>query len=149
VLEVAARRAVQAWMEAVDGSDSRLRALADPAATTELLSPGDPGGRRRLVVRGIELQKIEIVALDPAAQPTATMTVDVTLRGRRYIEDRDTTEVLAGDPARSRRFVQRWTLALSHDPQEPWRIIAASTPDAVAGTAQATVGSDAARAVGP
>ena len=52
VLEVAARRAVKAWAEAVDGGDASLRAIATPDAARELLHPGDPSGRTRLVVRG-------------------------------------------------------------------------------------------------
>ena len=52
VLEVAARRAVDAWAEAVDGDDARLRSIAHGQAVRELLHPGDPSGRTRLVVRG-------------------------------------------------------------------------------------------------
>ena len=42
VLEVAARRAVAAWAEAIDGADDALLALARPAAAREMLHPGDP-----------------------------------------------------------------------------------------------------------
>ncbi len=42
ILEVAARRAIQAWAEAVDGDDAKLNAIAHPAAAQELLHPGDP-----------------------------------------------------------------------------------------------------------
>ncbi len=52
------------------------------------------------------------------------MTIEVDLRGRRYIEDRDTTRVVAGSATRLTGFTERWTLALSDDPQEPWRIVA-------------------------
>ena len=41
VLEVAARRAVAAWAEAVDGSDAGLKAIAHPEAASQLLHPGD------------------------------------------------------------------------------------------------------------
>ena len=60
VLEVAARRAVTAWAEAVDGDDARLRAIATPQAARELLHPGDPSGRTRLVVRGPKVKQIRI-----------------------------------------------------------------------------------------
>ena len=131
VLEVAARRAVDAWAEAVDGSDAQLRTLATPGAASELLHPGDPSGSSRLVVRGPQVMRIRIVALAADADPP-TMTVDVDLRGRRYIEDRDTTKVLAGSAARPVGFTERWTLALSGDDAQPWRIVAVKTPTVAA-----------------
>ncbi len=127
VLEAAARRAVDAWAEAVDGSTEALRRLAEPAAIRDLLHPGDPSERTRVVVRGTELQRIEIVALEPTANPPA-MTIDVLIRGHRYIEDRDTTQVLAGDPARATTFTERWTLAVTGDAADPWRIVSVQTP---------------------
>ncbi len=130
VLEVAARRAVSAWTEAVDGSDDKLRAIADPAAIHELLHPGDPSEQTRLVVRGTSVRQIRIAHLDAAAEPP-TMTIDVDLRGRRYIEDRDTTRVLAGNPARETSFTESWTLALTTDAEEPWRIVSVGSPAAI------------------
>jgi predicted lipid-binding transport protein (Tim44 family) len=127
ILEVAARRAVNAWAQAVDGSADELRALASPEAVQELLHPGDPSGATRLVVRGPQVTRIRIVALDAAAEP-ASMTVDVDLRGRRYIEDRNTTRVLAGSATRPTGFTERWTFALTDDAAQPWRIVAVKTP---------------------
>lgn len=127
ILEVAARRAVAAWAEAVDGADDELRRVATPQAVQELLHPGDPSGRTRVVVRGPQVARIRVVALDAAAEP-ATMTIDVDLRGRRYIEDRDTTEVLAGSATRLVGFTERWKLAVTDDSNEPWQIVAVQTP---------------------
>lgn len=127
VLEVAARRAAKAWAQAVDGDDDALLALASPAAAHELLHPADPSGRTRLVVRGPQVKAIRVTGLDAAAQPP-TMTLEVDVEGRRYLEDRDTTDVLAGSRSRRVRFTERWTFALSDDPREPWRITTASTP---------------------
>ena len=127
VLEISARRAVAAWTEAVDGSDAKLRGIADAAAVNELLYPGDASGQTRLVVRGATVKQIQIVALDAAAEP-ATMTIDVELSGRRYIEDRDTTKVLAGSPTRVTQFTERWTLAVTADSSQPWRIVSVRTP---------------------
>jgi predicted lipid-binding transport protein (Tim44 family) len=127
ILEVAARRAVDAWTDAVDGSDAALRKLASREAVQDLLHPGDRSGQTRLVVRGTQVQRIRIVALDAAADP-ATMTVDVDLRGRRYIEDRDTTKVLAGSSTRLVGFTERWTFGVTDDPDQPWRIVAVQTP---------------------
>ena len=52
VLEAAARRAVAAWAEAVDGDDAALEAVASPEAVLELLYGGDESRKTRVVVRG-------------------------------------------------------------------------------------------------
>jgi predicted lipid-binding transport protein (Tim44 family) len=127
VLEVAARRAVAAWVDAVDGDDGPLLAVADATAARELLHPGDPTGRTRLVVRGLEVHRISIVSLDARSEP-ATMTIEVEIAGRRYQEDRDTAAVLAGSQTRETTFTERWTLALNGPAEQPWRIAAVDTP---------------------
>ena len=127
VLEVAARRAVAAWAEAVDGDDTKLHRLATRAASMELLHPGDPSGKTRLVVRGPKVQQIRIAALDAASEPP-TMTIDVDLSGRRYVEDRDTTAVLSGSQSRESTFTEHWTLALDGNGATPWRIAAVGSP---------------------
>jgi predicted lipid-binding transport protein (Tim44 family) len=124
VLESAARRGVAAWAEAVDGDDAALERAASPAAAQTLLYPR--GDRTRLVVRGPRLASLRITALDAHAQPPA-MTVEASLRGRRYLEDRDTAAVLDGSKDRETTFTERWTLALGDDPEVPWRIVA-TTP---------------------
>ena len=124
VLEVTARRAATAWAEAVDGDDARLRSIAHGQAVRDLLHPGDPSGRTRLVVRGPEVRRIRIINLDAGAQPP-TMTIEVELRGRRYIEDRDTTAILAGSQSRPTTFTERWTFALDGDSRQPWLLSSA------------------------
>ncbi len=121
VLEVAARRAVAAWAQAIDGDDAVLEAIADRPAVQDLLHPGDPSGNTRVVVRGPQVTRIRILGLDPAATPP-TMTIEVDVRGRRYLEARDTAVVLAGSRSRPTSFTERWTLGLTDDPREPWRI---------------------------
>ena len=121
VLEAAARRAVEAWAEAVDGADAALERAATPEAAHALLYPD--GTSTRLVVRGPRLQALRIAALDAHAQPP-TMAVEAELRGRRYLEDRDTAAVLEGSKDRETAFTERWTLALGADPATPWRIVA-------------------------
>ena len=122
VLEAAARRAVEAWAEAVDGADAALERAATPEAAHALLYPR--GTNTRLVVRGPRLQALRIAALDAQAQPP-TMVVEAELRGRRYLEDRDTAAVLEGSKERETAFTERWTLALAEDdPATPWRIVA-------------------------
>jgi predicted lipid-binding transport protein (Tim44 family) len=121
VLEAAARRAVEAWAEAVDGADAALERAATPEAAHALLYPR--GTETRLVVRGPRLQALRIAALDAQAQPP-TMAIEADLRGRRYLEDRDTAAVLDGSKDRETAFTERWTLALGADPETPWRIVA-------------------------
>ena len=127
VLEVAARRAVAAWAEAVDGSDAELKAIAHPEAASQLLHPGDSSGATRLVVRGPRVKQIRIVALDAGATPP-TMTIEVDVIGRRYIENRRTTEVLAGSQSRETSFTEHWMFALDGPAGQPWRIAAAGAP---------------------
>jgi predicted lipid-binding transport protein (Tim44 family) len=127
VLEIAARRAVAAWAEAVDGDDTALLAIAHPEAAQELLHPGDPSRSTRLVVRGPTLKRLRIVALDAAAEPP-TMTIEADVVGRRYVEDRDTTAVVSGSRSRTTSFTERWTLALDGEAAQPWRIVAVGAP---------------------
>jgi predicted lipid-binding transport protein (Tim44 family) len=126
VLEVAARRAVKAWARAVDGGEAKLDGIASPAAIQELLHPGDPTGRTRLVVRGPQVRQLRVVGLDPAAEPP-TMSVEVDVRGCRYLEDRDTAAVIAGSRTRTTTFTERWTFALDGEDAQPWRIAVAAS----------------------
>jgi predicted lipid-binding transport protein (Tim44 family) len=123
VLEIAARRAVNAWAEAIDGDDGPLLAVSHPDAAHELLHPGDPTERMRLVVRGLELRRMSIISVDASTEP-ATMTLELKLGGRRYLEDRDTAAVVAGSQSRTITFTERWTLALDGTDEQPWRIAA-------------------------
>jgi predicted lipid-binding transport protein (Tim44 family) len=127
VMEVAAGRAVAAWAEAVDGDQSALLALANREAARELLHPGDPSGRTRLVVRGPRVKQVRIAKLDASADPP-TMAIDVQIVGRRYTEDRDTAAVVAGSRSRQTTFTERWTLALADDNAQPWRIARVGSP---------------------
>ena len=122
VLEAAARRAVAAWAEAVDGADRDLLDVATPQAAAALLHPGDPSGKTRLVIRGPHVRRLRIVALDPASTPP-TMTVEVEVRGRRYVEDRDDASVLAGSKSSETTTVERWTMALSGPDERPWQVV--------------------------
>ena len=131
VLEAAARRAVAGWAEAVDGEDAGLAAVSTPQALEALLHPS--GDKTRLVVRGPQVRRLAIVALDAAAEP-ATMTVEVEVTGRRYVEDRDTTTVVSGSRDAETTFTERWKLALDGADDTPWRIVdAAAARSAAAG----------------
>jgi predicted lipid-binding transport protein (Tim44 family) len=122
VLEAAARRAVGAWAEAVDGDDAALERLASADAVAELLYGGDASRKTRLVVRGPRVKRIQIAAVHVEQVP-ATMTVDLELGGSRYVEDRDTASVLSGSKERATTFTERWRLALDGPEDAPWRIV--------------------------
>ena len=122
VLEAAARRAVVAWAEAVDGDDAGLERVASPDAVGRLLYGGDNTRETRLVVRSPRVKRIGIAAVHVDQVP-ATMTADVELGGRRYVEDRDTAAVMSGSKDSVATFTERWTLALDGPPDAPWRIV--------------------------
>jgi predicted lipid-binding transport protein (Tim44 family) len=126
VLEAAVRAAVSAWTEAVDGEDAPLLALASAEAAQRLLYVGN-GEKKRVVVRGPRVKALRILALDAAAEPP-TMTVELEVTGRRYVQDRDTAAVLSGDDTRDATFTERWLMSLSGDDKNPWRIVDATAP---------------------
>jgi predicted lipid-binding transport protein (Tim44 family) len=122
VLEAAARTAVGAWAEAVDGDDAALEHVASPEAVSELLYGGDASRGTRLVVRGPRVKRIQVAAVQVEQVP-ATMTVELELGGNRYVEDRDTTSVVSGSKDSATTFTERWTLALAGPDEAPWRIV--------------------------
>jgi hypothetical protein len=122
VIEVAVRRAVDAWAEAIDGEDDALLAISDPAVVNELLYDGDATGRTRVVVRGPRLLGLHVLGLDTRATPPR-VAVSADVEGARYVEDRDTTTVLKGDARRRQAFTLRLDLALGDDPENPWRLV--------------------------
>src|SRR5215213_5354855 len=116
------RGAAEAWSEAVDGDDATVERIASPEAVAGLLYGGDATRSTRLVVRGPLVKRIRIAAVQVDQVP-ATMTVDLELAGRRYVEDRDTAAVVTGSKDSAATFTQRWTLALDGPPDAPWRIV--------------------------
>ena len=122
VLDAAAHRAVAAWAEAIDGDRRPLAELVGGASTTRLLHP-DSDRRRRQVIRGPRLRQLRIVSLRPTDTLPATITVDATITARRYHEHRATGAVVAGRREHDTIFSVRFDLALSDDPNTPWRIV--------------------------
>lgn len=121
VIETEVRRAVQAWAEAVDGDDADLRRLARPDAVEALLFPGDPTHTNRLVVRGGHVADLRVTAVAGRATPP-TLSVSFRVHGPRYVENRDTTTIVAGSQSHPTTFTVVWTLALEGDDEHPWRI---------------------------
>jgi predicted lipid-binding transport protein (Tim44 family) len=122
VLEAAARRAVAAWAEAVDGDDVSLSLVASKEAIEELLYAGDTSKRTRLGVRGPVLKSLRIGAINAQSTPP-TMTVHAELTGRRYRENRDTTIVVDGSKDKETTFTESWTMALDGNDETPWRLV--------------------------
>lgn len=125
LIETSVRRAVAAWAEAVDGADTELEAVARPEAVRALL--GDAGGKTRVVVRGPKVDAVTITALDADAAPP-TLSVELKVRGRRYVEDRDTVALVSGSRDSETSFAEHWTLALDAQGEWPWRIAATGAP---------------------
>jgi predicted lipid-binding transport protein (Tim44 family) len=124
LLAAEVKRAVAAWAGAVDGNRAELAELSSPSALRELLHPGDPAEKTRLVVRGPQVRELRIVSLGADKSP-AEMTVELEVYGCRYIEDRATAAVLSGSQQTPSTFRERWRLALDGDDAHPWRIIGA------------------------
>lgn len=123
VLETSAKRAVAAWAEAVDGPDAALERVARPTAIAQLLYPtGDDAVRR--VVRGPHVNTMTLVKLDGSSQP-AQMVVELSLAGRRYLENRDTVAVVQGSRDSETTWTERWTFTLDGDDQAPWLVASA------------------------
>jgi predicted lipid-binding transport protein (Tim44 family) len=124
VLEVAARQAVDAWAEAIDGDDAALLQLATAQVAHALLYPyGEAQPAARVVVRGPQLQRLAIVALQTDADPPR-MQVEAQIAGVRYIEDRDTLALLSGSKDDEIVFAECWTFALHGPPGAPWQLVA-------------------------
>ncbi len=122
VLEVAARRALAGWAEAVDGADTALEAVATPEAIQALLY-ADDGAHHRIVVRGPRLESLKITALDGKAEPP-TMDVAAQVRGRRYVENRDTAALVSGSRDSETTFAVSLRMALD----QSWKVVAAGAP---------------------
>ena len=77
------RRAVDAWLGAVDGSDEELLEIADPPAVDVLLYGGDASRTSRIVVRGARVGAVAITRCDVHTRP-AELEVHVDVSGVRY-----------------------------------------------------------------
>lgn len=128
IIESTVRRGVAAWAEAVDGGDAAFSHLARPELLQDLLYP--PGGGRslRVVLRAPKVRDVTLLGLDSDATPP-TATVRIRIEGVRYLEDRNTLDVVGGDKDRAARFDGIWTLSLDGPDDAPWRISAVDEND--------------------
>lgn len=123
VLATAIGEVLDAWGQAIDGPDEPLAARTTPEALSALLYP-TASRRDRLVIRGEAVRSTTIVEVAPGPPPQVRVQVDVS--GVQYVEDRDTTEVLAGSKRKPTTTRQLWTLRLSDDPRRPWIVVDAA-----------------------
>jgi len=123
VLTTAVGEVLDAWVAAIDGPDEPLASRTTPPALRALLYP-TASRSDRLVIRGAEVRASTIVEVTPGPPPEVRLELEVV--GVQYIEDRDTTEVMAGSKRRRTTTRQLWTLRLSDDPQRPWLVADAS-----------------------
>jgi hypothetical protein len=120
VLATAVGEVVEAWMQAIDGPDEPLAARTTPQALQALLYPSS-SQHDRLVIRGADVRETTIVAVTGGSTPQVEL--ELAVAGVQYIEDRDTTEVLAGSKRRQTTTRQHWTVRLGDDPRYPWAVV--------------------------
>ena len=121
VIEVAVRRTISAWAEAVDGDDdcaARHRPADDRGGAPASQRPEDPAR---------DPWPEDATATVSKLGPTEPIrvAVDARVRGVRYIEDRDTVAVVSGDKDREVAFTERFILQLDDDAARPWTLVAA------------------------
>jgi hypothetical protein len=115
------RTIVRAWATAthVSGGDRRaLQACANENALAQLCHP-TPNGIRR--VAELQVGKIEIRSVSANDDPPV-ITVEVHLRGLRWLDSRFGGMPLSGNDAGRRRFTEHWTLRLDASTTCPWRL---------------------------
>ncbi len=124
LIEASVRRAVDAWARAVDGDDDALAACARPEAVAELLHPGDPSRRTRLVVRGPRIEQVRIAGARRGGRPAGHR--GGAARSRAAATSRTATPPRSSPGSREAEqgFTERWTLALDGTGTWPWRIAA-------------------------
>lgn len=114
---------VEAWEEAVAGSQTPLEALASAEAITALLRPS-PGSR--LIVRDAVLKSWHPTRLE-LSQPPPTITVRLEVEAVRYAVSDDGLHH-AGNETDPRPMTLTWLLELTESTKAPWRLVASTNP---------------------
>jgi hypothetical protein len=116
---------LEAWEDAVTGSEEPFERMASIDARQALLRPG-PG--RRLIVRDAVLKSWEATRLHLAQHPPA---IEVTLDDEAVrCVVRDDGIAVAGNQTGPRRMALMWILELTDSAQAPWRLATANSPAA-------------------
>ena len=65
------------------------------------------------------MKQLRILSVDVEHEP-ATMTIEVEVGGRRYVEDRDTAAVVGGSKELPVTFTETWVFSLSGAESNGW-----------------------------
>jgi hypothetical protein len=136
ILEAAVRAAIADWLTAAEEGSA--------AAPAELLRPGGPGARTRLVLRSPRIDSIGLMGLRAAPGPAVARLL-VLVRGGRCIQDCDTGAPVSGDLDVMTWFHQFWDLVRDGPPDRPWRLAPRAGPHGREPESSFTVGQETAR----
>lgn len=109
-----ARLAVEAWAAAVTGDDAALTVISQAASANELMYPIGQAWR---LAPGPKVTKIEIVALEAAAEPPR-LRLSFRFTGRRQRADRGQADGPDGEIS----LIGMLELILDTDRRRPWRL---------------------------
>jgi hypothetical protein len=116
---------IEAWEEAVAGSQAPLAALTSADALAALLRPG-PG--KRMIIRDATLKSWEPVRLELSAHPPL-IAVWLEVHAFRYVASDDGAP-RAGTDNEPRRIALTWRLELTDNVRAPWRLVSSTNPAA-------------------
>lgn len=114
---------VEAWEDAVTGSDAPLHALVSDSALTALLRPA---AGRRLIIRDAVMKSWEPTRLELRERPPQ-IHVCVEVEAVRYLVTDEGTQC-AGNSTERRQIVLIWTLELTDETRTPWRLVNSNNP---------------------
>ena len=117
---------LEAWEEAVTGSEAPLEELASAKARAALLRPS---ARTRLMVHDAVLKSWEPTTLDLARRPPA-IELKLDVEAVRYVVGND-GRYRGGNETDPRRMDLRWTLQLTDSARTPWRLAISNNPAGV------------------
>jgi hypothetical protein len=114
---------LDAWEEAVSGSEAPFKERASTQARSALLRPGRG---THLVIQDVVLKSWEPTSLDLSRRPPA---IEVTLEvdAIRYVAN-GRGRGRAGNEKEPRRMVLQWCLELTDSARAPWRLITSNNP---------------------
>jgi hypothetical protein len=114
---------IEAWEEAVNGSEEPLGELASDQAKDALLRPARG---TRLIVRDAVLKSWEASKLHLSQRPPV-IEVTLDVQAVRYVV-RDNGTSVAGNRTDAHQMALTWALELTDSAQDPWRLPTSSNP---------------------
>ena len=116
-------RMLEAWEEAVNGSEQPLQELAGAEARAALLRPSP---HTRLVIHDTVLKSWEPTNLDLSRRPPA-IEVKLDVEAIRFVVT-DHGDYRAGNETDTHRVALRWVLELSDSARTPWHLAVSNDP---------------------